>query len=472
MRSIGYRVVDVLVAHWAGLHDKPAMHVSSRASLESKLHEDLPRDPSDFNGVLDLVMTDVLSSIGHLNHPRFFGFIPTPSNWVSAMADAVVAGVTPFCGTWLEGSGPTQIELVTLGWLKQLLGYPESAAGLFVSGGSIANLTALAAARDAQPAVDTSEHAVYYTDQTHSSIGRALKILGYRESQIRRLGTDESLRLNVDHLQDAINADRASGLKPHLVVANAGTTNTGAIDPLTDIAQICREQKMWMHVDGAYGAAAAICDRGAKLLDGIGHADSITLDPHKWLFQPYAMGCLLVRNAGTLRGFFHAMPEYMQDTEAETERGEPNLCEYGPELTRPFRALKLWMSLKVFGADAFGRAVEHGISMAESVQQILAADACWELISPAQLGIVCFRYAAPGMSDKQLDELNSEIARSAAEDGCCFLSTTQVRGRTVLRMCTIQPSTTEADLRMSIDCLRRFGEQLAQASCLEGDVQS
>jgi glutamate/tyrosine decarboxylase-like PLP-dependent enzyme len=460
MRSIGYRVVDVLVEHWASLHNRPAMHVSSRESLESKLREDLPRKPSDFDAVMKLVVDDVFTSIGYLPHPRFFGFIPTPSNWVSAMADALAAGVTPFCGTWLEGSGAIQIELVTLDWLKQLLGFPESTGGLFVSGGSIANLTALAAARDAQPDIDMREHAIYYSDQTHSSIDRALKILGYRNSQIRRLETDESLRLDLDQLQNAIRADIAGGRKPHLIVANAGTTNTGAVDPLSDIAQICRKQKIWMHVDGAYGAAAAISGRGAKLLEGIASADSITLDPHKWLFQPYAIGCVLVRDTGTLRDFFHAMPEYLQD--AETERGEINLCDYGPELTRPFRALKLWMSLKVFGADAFARAVEHGISLAESVQQMLTEDACWQLISPAQLGIVCFRYVAGGMSDEQLDELNSNIARGAAEDGCCFLSTTQVRDRTVLRMCTIQPSTTEDDLRMSIGCLKRFGERLSR----------
>ena len=455
---MGYRVIDVLVAHWAALRDKPAMHVSSRESLESKLREDLPQDPSDFDAVLKLVVDDVFTSIGYLPHPRFFGFIPTPSNWVSAMADALAAGVTPFCGTWLEGSGPTQVELVTLDWLKQLLGFPESAGGLFVSGGSIANLTALAAARDAHPGSDPREHAVYYSDQTHSSIDRALKILGYRDSQIRRLGTDDALRLNIDHLQNAIHADLAAGRKPHLVVANAGTTNTGAVDALDDIAQICQKQKVWMHVDGAYGAAAAISDRGAKLLDGIERADSITLDPHKWLFQPYSIGCVLVRDAGTLGDFFHAMPEYLQD--AETERGEINLCDYGPELTRPFRALKLWMSLKVFGADAFARAVEHGIWLAESVQQMLAADECWQLVSPAQLAIVCFRYIHPGMSEEALDRLNGDIARSAAQEGCCFLSTTQVRSRTVLRMCTIQPSTTQSDLRMSIDCLKRFGEQL------------
>jgi glutamate/tyrosine decarboxylase-like PLP-dependent enzyme len=455
---MGYEVVDRIIDHIAALDGKPAMRVSSRDALEKRLREALPRTPSAFADVLDQLWRDVFTSIGHLNHPRFFGFIPTPSNWVGVLADAVASGITPFCGTWLEGSGPTEVELVTIDWLREACGLPASAGGLFVSGGSIANLTALAAARDHR-SDDISRHVVYVSDQTHSSVDRALKILGYRTAQVRKVATDAMFRIELTELRRAVDADVASGQIPHAVVANAGTTNTGAIDPLHALADICRETGAWLHVDGAYGAAAVFSSRGRLLLDGLGRADSITLDPHKWLFQPYLLGCVIVRDPVHLLNFFRVLPEYLRDT--ETERGEVNLCDYGPELTRSFRALKLWMSMKVFGADAFGTAIDHGFACAEIAERLLRGDARWEILSPAQLGIVCFRYVKPGLSEVQLDDLNTEIARATAADGCCFVSTTVLRGRTCLRLCAIQPATSEEDLRRSVECLGAAGERLS-----------
>jgi glutamate/tyrosine decarboxylase-like PLP-dependent enzyme len=217
---------------------------------------------------------------------------------------------------------------------------------------------------------------------------------------------------------------------------------------------------MWLHVDGAYGAAAVFSDRGRSFLQGVGSADSITLDPHKWLFQPYPMGCLVVREPQRLREAFHVLPEYLRDT--ETDSGEINFCDYGPELTRPFRALKLWMSLKVFGAGAFARAIDHGLHMAEQTEALLRADPRWEVVSAASMAIVCFRYRAPHLDAAAEDQLQTDIAHAAAEDGCCFLSTTALRGRTVLRMCTIQPTTTDDDLRMTLDCLMGHAAELVR----------
>lgn len=446
MRAAGYRVIDTIVDHLQRVPDLPAMRVSSREALEAKLREPLPDTPSEFDSVLDGVLDDVFTSIGHLNHPRFFGFIPTPSNYISVLADTLAAGFTPFCGTWLEGSGPAQIELVALSWIANLCGLPEGAGGVFVSGGSLANLTALAAAREAKP--DRDRHVVYCSDQTHSSIDRALKILGYTPGQFRKLESDDAYRLNPREVVEAVAADRAAGHVPLAVVANAGATNTGAVDPLQELASICRANDLWLHVDGAYGAAAVFSKRGRQELQGIGEADSISLDPHKWLFQPYPLGCVMLREPQRLRDVFHVMPEYLQD--AETHRGEVNFCDYSPELTRPFRALKLWMSLKVFGAEAFERAIAHGFETADALARLLKQDDCWEIVSPPSMAIVCWRYRGGS------DELQREVAHAAAADGCCFVSTTVLRGRTVLRMCTIQPATTERDLRMSLGCLKRY----------------
>ena len=456
MRAYGYRAIDTLVDHWSNIGNLPAMRVSPREPLEALLREPLPAAAASFEDVLAEAVAKPFSSIGHLNHPRFFGFIPTPSNFVSVLADALAAGYTPFCGTWLEGSGPAEVELVTLAWLNSLFGLPETAGGLYVSGGSIANLTALVAIRESKP--DRASHVIYCSDQTHSSVDRAVRIVGYDQSQFRRLPSDDAYRMSPAVLEEAVAADRRAGLTPLAVVANAGTTNTGAIDPFADLAAICRRERMWLHVDGAYGAAAVFSERGRALLHGIEHVDSITLDPHKWLFQPYPMGCLLMREPRHLRDAFHVLPEYLRDTETRT--GEINFCDYGPELTRPFRALKLWMSLKVFGADAFARAIDHGLRLAERTEELLRADDCWEVVSPASMAIVCFRYRTPNVDAAAEDRLQTEIAHAAATDGCCFMSTTALRGRTVLRMCTIQPTTTEDDLRVTLDRLRHHATSL------------
>ena len=454
MREYGYRGIDTLVDYWSGVRDQPAMRVSSRESLAALLREPLPPDASPFSDVLADAVHKPFSSIGHLNHPRFFGFIPSPSNFVSVLGDALSSGYTPFCGTWLEGSGPAEVELVTLSWLTSLFGLPPSAGGLFVSGGSIANLTALVAIRESKPARES--HVIYCSDQTHSSVDRAVRIVGYTDAQFRRLPSDDGYRLDAGVLSEAVLADRRAGFVPVAVIANAGTTNTGAVDPLAALSYVCQREQLWLHVDGAYGAAAVFSQRGRSLLAGIAGVDSITLDPHKWLFQPYALGCLLMREPQRLRDAFHVLPEYLRDTETRT--GEINFCDYGPELTRPFRALKLWMSLKVFGADAFARAIDHGIGLAERTEALLRASHCWEVVSAASMAIVCFRYRAPQLSAAEEDELQTAIAHAAAADGRCFLSTTALHGRTVLRMCTIQPTATEDDLRITLDCLREYAE--------------
>ncbi|HEX8999976.1 MAG TPA: aminotransferase class I/II-fold pyridoxal phosphate-dependent enzyme, partial [Blastocatellia bacterium] len=258
MRQIGYRVVDQLVEHFETLANKPVMLVTPRKELEPRLREPLPEQPAAINTLLEQLQRDVWSNIGNVQHPRFFAFIPSPSNFVSVMADALASGFNPFAGNWLEGAGTTQLELVTVDWLRQMCGLPETAGGLFVSGGSMANLTALAAAREAKLGNQRENAAVYFSDQTHSSLEKALRILGFAHQQIRKLSSDDKFRLRMPELRRAVAEDRAAGKQPFCVIANAGTTNTGAIDPLNEIADVCGDENMWLHVDGAYGAAAAL----------------------------------------------------------------------------------------------------------------------------------------------------------------------------------------------------------------------
>jgi glutamate/tyrosine decarboxylase-like PLP-dependent enzyme len=459
MRALGYRVIDMLVDHVSQLSEKPVTRKESRQRLERLLREPIPEAGSDANAVLTRLQADVFDNIMHLDHPRFFAFVPSPSNFVSAMADALASGFNVFAGTWLEASGPAQIELVTVDWLREACGLPDPAGGLFVSGGSMANLTALAVAmhvrlEDAQRAV------VYCSDQTHSSIERGLRILGFRRDQLRRIGSDTRFRLDLRALSSAVEADRSGSNVPFCVVANAGTTNTGAVDPLPELATFCREEGLWLHVDGAYGASAVLCAQGRELLQGLGQADSLALDPHKWLFQPYEIGCVLVRNSSWLKDAFHILPEYLLDTTGMDD--EINFSDYGIQLTRGFRALKLWMSLQVFGRSGFEEALDRGFDLAELVEAVVEEMSDWEVVTSAQMGVVTFRYSPQAAEPARWDWLNRELVRAMVADGYAMISSTTLRGKTVLRMCTINPRTTEADIRGTFARLDGMGRGLLE----------
>ena len=461
MRQLGYRVIDQIVEYYETVADKPVMCLSPRTELEARLREPLPEQPADVNSLLDQLQRDVWSNIGNVIHPRFFAFIPSPSNFVSVMADALAAGFNPFAGNWLEGSGPQQIELVTVDWLRQMCGLPETAGGLFVSGGSMANLTALAAAKQVTLGNRIENSIVYFSDQTHSSLGKALRILGFAPDQIRKLPSDEQFRLLTPELREAVAADRAAGRQPFCVIANAGTTNTGSVDPLNEIADFCSAENLWLHIDGAYGAAACLTERGQQLLVGIERADSLSLDPHKWMFQPFEIGCVILRDARGLKKTFHTMAEYLEDTKRAEEQ-EINFYDYGIQLTRGFRALKLWLSLKTFGAAAFRQAIEHSFELAEFAESLIRQSNCWEIVSPATMGIVAFRFVPPyPASEEEINELNRRIVEAQIEDGFAFANSTALNGRVVQRLCTINHRTAKDHVRATIERFEQLGRKVA-----------
>jgi aromatic-L-amino-acid decarboxylase len=418
-------VVDAIVDHWEGVAELPPIRTGDAASLRAAIGGPPPDGPGDPHAALDRLLDDVLPFMQHADHPRFFARVGSPSNPVSALADALAAGVNVFAGSWAGGSGPATVELVVVDWLRGWCGLPEGTGGILLSGGSVASLTALAAARAARPEATVA----VVSDQTHASVTRALRLLGIAT---RTVPTGEDFRLSPDDLD--------LGDDVLCVVATAGTTNTAAVDPLEEIAERCLAHGVWLHVDGAYGAPSVLTERGRALLRGLDRADSLVLDPHKWLFQPYEAGCALVRHPGALERAFSMLPEYLRDV-AVSQGDEVSFRDRGPQLSRGSRALKVWLSLHTFGLDAFRAAIDRGIDLAERAQRAIEASDRLQLVTPAQLGIVTF---APVDGDA------GEIADRMVAERFAAPSTTVLRGRAVLRLCTINPRTTDDDLDRTV----------------------
>lgn len=435
MRRLGYRAVDLLVDRLTSLDDGPAWHGATRAEMEERLREPPPDGPEDEERLLRRLAEDVLPFAGHHDHPRFFAFVPSCPTWPSIVGDFLAAGSNIFAGTWLQSAGASTAELVVIDWFRQWLGWPPQTSGVLLPGGSQANLTALACARDTTPGARSDDAVIYVSSQGHSSVTRAIRVIGFGEDQVRAVPVDGVLRVRTDALVAAMEADRGAGRRPFLVVANAGATNTGAVDPLEEIAAVCAEGGVWLHVDAAYGGFAVLTERGREWLRGIEAADSITLDPHKWLYQPYEVGCLLVREGTRLGDAFQIMPDYLQDTAVEGR--DVNFADRGIQLSRSARALKLWLSLKYFGVDAFRAAIDRSLDVALHAQELVEESSVLELVSPATLGIVCFRRRFEGLDEAGLEEANAELAHRLAESGEGMVSSTRVGGRYALRMCVL-----------------------------------
>ena len=455
MRRFGYAVVDMLVEHFENQADGSPNGQPAASALDALASEPLPEQRTPPDELLALLRERVFGGSRRLDHPRFFAFVPSPGNFVSTMADALASGFNAFAGTSHSGAGPTAIELATIDWMRRLCGFPDSTRGLFVSGGSSANLTALAVARHTRLGYRISDAVAYFSDQTHSSVERAFRVLGFAPAQMRRIACDQNFRLPLAELAREVASDRSFGRMPFCVVANAGTTSTGAVDPLGELSAFCRAEKLWLHADGAYGAAAVLCDAGRLALDGLAEVDSLSLDPHKWLFQPFEIGCVLVRDGEKLKDTFLITAEYLRDVHRSPR--QVNLCDYGIQLSRGFRALKLWLSLKVFGVDGFREAIARGIALAETAERRLRHNPVWEVVSPAQLAVIAFRYAGPALSADQQEALNRRLIDEMLTDSFAALSSTVLHGRTTLRLCTINPRTTDKDV---IDTIARL-ESLA-----------
>ena len=445
MREIGYRTVDRLIDHFDTLPQQSSGRKRTPAELYATLKTPFAEQGMQFDDAMRILERDVFPNRLNLSHPRFFAFVPSPSNFVSAMADALASGLNVFSGSWISGSGPAALEMTVVDWLAEQCGFPATTEGLCVSGGSMANLTALAVARFAKLRNRLPGAVAYYSGQTHSSLIRAFHVLGFGEDQLRPVPCDAEFRVSLPELRSLIDADLSAGLRPFCIVANAGTTSTGAVDPFNELAAIARKHDMWLHADGAYGAAAMLCERGRSALHGLDLCDSISVDPHKWLFQPFELGCVLVKDGKLLKQTFQINPEYLRDVHRHEE--EVNFCDRGIQLTRGFRALKLWLSLRVFGVAEFRKAVARGFELADLAEAELRKSGEWEIVTASQMAIVSFRHVRPIDHQRVVERMLSE--------GFAMLSSTVLHGRSALRLCTINPHTSDDDIVQTVQHLCR-----------------
>lgn len=455
MRDLAGAALDAVLARLASLPGEPAWRGASREELEALLREPPPEEGRDPRAVLERAVRDVLPVAGRVDHPRFFAFVPSAPTWPGVVADFLGAGFNTFQGTWLGSAGPSQVELVVTDWIRSWVGYPEGAGGLFTSGGSAATLDALVAARERAGAPERP--AVVMGDQSHTAVERAARIVGVRPEGIVKVPSDASFRVRVDALEEALARTRDRGFTPIAVNANAGATNTGAVDPLPEIADLCAREGVWLHVDAAYGGFAVITPRGRELLRGMERADSITLDAHKWLFQPFEAGCLLVRDVRALEEAFSVTPEYLQDTRLGL--AHVNFADRGLQLTRSFRALKVWMSVQTFGMAAFRAAVERGMELADHAAAYVRGSPTLELLAGPSLGVVCFRVNPGGLDGAALEALNERVQARVIRSGTAMMSSTRLHGVYSLRLCILSHRTTWDDVEATLGAVVRFASE-------------
>ncbi len=446
MRRAGYATVDALVARLADPGADPVLRRADAAAMRARLGGPPPERPGDYGAVLARVIADVLPYAARSDHPGYLAFIPSFTTWPAALAELTAAAANIYCGAWMESAGATQVELEVIDWFRGWLGLPAGTAGVLVNGGSAGNLTALLVAREAVggPSPDS---VLYVSDQAHSSLARTARAMGLRPHQVRVLPTDDRWRLRPDTVTSAVRADRAAGRIPFALCASAGSTNTGAVDPLADLADVCAAERLWLHVDAAYGGFAALTAKGRAALAGVDRADSVTLDPHKWLYQPMECGCVLIRDGARLERTFAIHPDYLDGDEVQGA-GEVNFADRGLQLSRGFRALKVWVTMHTFGLNAFRACIQRNLELAEYAEGLIRSHPGLTLMAPATLGIVCFRREWPGCDEAETERRGIALADELERGGTALVSTTRLAGRHAIRLCILNPTSSAEHVRV------------------------
>jgi glutamate/tyrosine decarboxylase-like PLP-dependent enzyme len=458
-RAMTLQALELVEHYYAGLSSMPVMPSTTARAVHELLFEALPQRGSPADRALATVRDVVYPLSRHNGHPRFFGYVASPGTAAAAIAEFLAAGLNANVTSWRSAPAAAEMERLTIDWLKTMIGYDTASSGLLVSGGSMANFSGLAAARTAaDPNVGRLGGSqrptlrIYVSDQGHFSIHKAARLLGIGSENVQSIPTGASLVMDLAELERRIDADLKAGFSPMCIVANAGTVNTGAFDPLADIADIAERRHLWLHVDGAYGAFSALAPSTKHLFAGIERADSVSLDPHKWLYTSVGCGCIFYRNPQPAIDAFAYDADYTRPVGLANDESFV-FWDMGPELSRPFRALAVWLQIKLYGAQGLGAAIESNLASARYFASLVQSSDDFELLAPVTLSIFCFRYH-PRAYTGDLDALNERILVELQRAGSSYLSNAQVGGKFALRGCVLNYRTTLRDMERLLDDVR------------------
>ena len=455
MLHMGRSAVEAAVNHIINLPEAPRSSLENSLKIVRSLREPSPEKGMNFESLLDFFMNEVIPVSINTPHPAYLGYIPGGGLYPSAVADFLGAATNRFTGAWFAAPAAVRLETNVLEWFTEWMGYPQSTRGILTSGGSLANLSAVVTARRHLLGEDISRGVVYASDQSHHCVMKAALLSGIPEQNIRLLSVDRNFKAVPEYFEKAIKGDLKKGRKPFFLVGNAGTTNTGAVDPLPQLAEIAKKYGLWFHIDAAYGGFFNLCKEGKKVLKGLEKSDSIVLDPHKGLFVPYGSGSLLVKDGELLRSAHMLTAEYLMDH--TTPENEMDASEYSPELSRPYRGLRVWLPLKLFGVKAFRENLAEKLHLTQWMYKRFLEEPGFECMNVPELSVITFRYR-PKKGD--VEEFSRKLLAYIVKSKKLFLSSTLLNGKFVIRVCVLSFRTHQAEVEQAFEIIKKAAKKL------------
>lgn len=467
------RASELVLRLYEGLDETRITPAKTRKEIASLFDEPLPAEPQAVESILSEVEKNIFANSTLYLSPRFFGYINSGGNQVSILADLLASAVNQILALWHFSPAASEVERRVVQWIAEFIGYPSQTGGCFLSGGSAGNLVGLAVARSQKGQVDAAGQgmrggpplSVYASQEVHASVDKAMMILGMGRDHLRKVAVRHDFTIDLDALDKQVSEDRNNGFQPICVVGVAGTTNTGAVDPLNALADFCTATGMWFHVDAAYGGPAAQTELVGKLFQGLERADSVVVNPHKWLYVPAEAACILVREPAALRETFQVAADYLRKEKDAGIEAPLDFKDYSPQLHRNFRALKVWMTFKAYGAKNLRAAIESNIEIMRYLANRIDESTDFVRLAPVPLSVVCFQYrthdASRHADSQYLNDLNNRLLDALEKDGRVFLSGTTIHGKKALRACSVNHRLRRADVDFLLDVTRQVGRSLA-----------
>lgn len=468
MQKLGHRMVDDMIDYLKNIRERPAWQAIPD-DAKANLNQSLPTEPQNVEEIYEDFLKNVRPYPKGNIHPRFWGWVEGTGTPFGMLAEMLAAGMNS--NNSFGEQSPVYVETQVIEWCKEMLGFPMEASGILVSGGSMANVVGLTVARNTQAGFDiqkdglqniSSRMVLYGSSETHNSVQKAVELLGLGNDSYRRIPVNEDFEIEIDTLKSEIEKDKKNGLTPFCIIGNAGTVNTGATDDLDALADICEAENLWFHIDGAFGAIAALSPDFKDVLSGMERADSLAFDLHKWMYMPYEAGCVLIRDSEAHHRSFSPTGSYLSHLSRGLASGTW-LSEFGLQLSRGFRALKIWMSIKEHGITKYRRLVEQNIAQAKYLASLVESSEDLEILAPVPLNIICFRFVAENLNDKQLNEINEEILLQIHDSGIAVPSYTNIRGKFAIRCAITNHRSRREDFNLLVEKVSEIGHELSKA---------